>query len=1275
MIVAIAAIVGLRIIDSDVALAAPPDVVIADSMRQIRPVGLVSGLVTSASLTAVRNEAESIQLVVNGPASNVSVAGDLFGWGTTSLYRVGYYESLVASDREGGTGFWGDALIPESDVMYHENRSAFPFDVTDGRNQVVWVDVFVPPATPPGLYIDWLSVSSDAGSRSVQVTMEVIDWTMPATSSMRSAFYMTYDNGLSKVCRAHTGNGTCNGNATQLRTLHGLYSRLGLENRVSIANGSGLNVDKSPADGDPSGQWETLYEAPVIRGQPAGPPGASWRLSGARNTVISQYGYTDYSCDAPCADEWEAEAHEPGQDFSDRFVWYACDEPNDSVTAWNRCGQYFEPVQQAWDAPAMVVASINQYTARPAGTPTAQILTVLSKFMQGKPGQAYAGNQRANYNTFLATPGNEIWLYTACDSFACGPPSPDDEHPLFDGWPGYAIDAPAVQSRAESWMVDKFDASGELYWAVDQRLYEAWAPGGQYDSGGNGDGTLFYPGTPTSVNGSVAIGGVHDIPLESIRLKRIRDGREDYEYLVHLREEGLDASVDAIVSGLFPTHYSAVAGKDGNGIGSLLQARESLLQLMRVVHPSAGRIVFSSDRDGNFEIYAMNADGTGTTRLTSDPAADRFPAWSPDGDRISWTRGGDVMVMDADGTNVVNLTPGGADVAEKPTWWMDGTSVAYVRRSPGGRSEIWRVSAQGTGAPVALVAEPSADVFDPVIDSGAGRIVYSSTSGNARSDLMSADLLGNDRRPVPAINGAGVVNEVADVAPVAGRLTFSRSVGAAPYEIIAADRTGANAAVVSGSVGGVGSNEFQSTWSPDEQSLAFSSSAAGSFDIWRTTASGASPVQLTSGGALDLDPDWGPLEPTSRSPTGPPTITVPPPVTTTTPPSTSVPSPLPADFVGIDPARITDTRADGITIDDRQAQTGVVAAGSPRSVTIRGRAGVPLDAVAAVLNVTVTEPAGAGFATVYPCGETRPTASNLNFVAGQTVPNAVIARLGVDGDVCVFANVAVHLVVDVNGYFPVASGYRPVVPARLLDSRPGGLTIDGGSAAMGTVGAGSTLRLAVAGRGGAATSAVAAALNVTAVGATGPGFLTVYPCGADRPLSSSVNFIDASPVPNAVVTPIGDGASVCIFASNTAHVVVDINGWYPPSTSLESLVPARLLDTRSDGVTIDGVAVGLGRTAGMPVALQVSGRGGVASGGRSVILNVTVTEPVAAGFVTVYSCDSPRPTASNLNFVAGQTVANLVMTRVAANGSVCLFSNVAVHLVVDVVGSHTGGSR
>jgi hypothetical protein len=115
-----------------------------------------------------------------------------------------------------------------------------------------------------------------------------------------------------------------------------------------------------------------------------------------------------------------------------------------------------------------------------------------------------------------------------------------------------------------------------------------------------------------------------------------------------------------------------------------------------------------------------------------------------------------------------------------------------------------------------------------------------------------------------------------------------------------------------------------------------------------------------------------------------------------------------------------------------------MAAGSTLELQVAGVAGVPSDAVAVVLNVTVVNARSTGFATVYPCGQTRPEASNLNYAAGQTIPNLVIAKPGTGGKVCVYSDAAVDLLADVSGFFPAGSGFTPVPnPTRVLDTRNG----------------------------------------------------------------------------------------------------------------------------------------------------------------------------------------------------------------------------------------------
>jgi hypothetical protein len=134
---------------------------------------------------------------------------------------------------------------------------------------------------------------------------------------------------------------------------------------------------------------------------------------------------------------------------------------------------------------------------------------------------------------------------------------------------------------------------------------------------------------------------------------------------------------------------------------------------------------------------------------------------------------------------------------------------------------------------------------------------------------------------------------------------------------------------------------------------------------------------------------------------------------------------------------------------------------------------------------------------------------------------------------------------------------------------------------------------------------------------------------------------------------------VCVYTSTATHLVVDISGAYSPTlgteTFVDGLVPIRLWDSRPDAKSV----------AGSVRELLVLGQGGVPGDATAVVLNVTVDQPEAWGFVTVFPCGGSVPLASNVNFVAGQTVANSVTVAIGDAGRVCFHTSVAAHLVVD----------
>lgn len=367
-------------------------------------------------------------------------------------------------------------------------------------------------------------------------------------------------------------------------------------------------------------------------------------------------------------------------------------------------------------------------------------------------------------------------------------------------------------------------------------------------------------------------------------------------------------------------------------------------------------------------------------------------------------------------------------------------------------------------------------------------------------------------------------------------------------------------------------------------------------------------------------------------------------------------------------------RAEGYpTIDGQFSGTGSVGAGQTVSLKVTGRGGVPADAGAVALNVTVTDTSAPSYLTVFPTGSPVPRASNLNFVAGQTVPNMVVSKVGDGGQVSLFnLSGSVNVVVDVLGWLPSTAAYNAITPIRLLDTRVAEPTVDAEFTGVGKIGPAGQLTLPVGGRASIPADADSVVLNVTVTNPTVSSYVSLWPAGAARPTAANLNFVPGQTVSNMAMVRLGQDASVSIFnLTGTVDVVVDVMGWFPGSGTFNGLTPARLMDTRADGITIDGQGAAAGRLAAQGVTtLDVTGRGGVpATGVGAVALNVTVTEPTADSFLTVWPTGATRPTASNLNFVAGQTVPNMVVVDVGDGGNVSLYNLAgSTHVVVDVLG-------
>jgi hypothetical protein len=369
-------------------------------------------------------------------------------------------------------------------------------------------------------------------------------------------------------------------------------------------------------------------------------------------------------------------------------------------------------------------------------------------------------------------------------------------------------------------------------------------------------------------------------------------------------------------------------------------------------------------------------------------------------------------------------------------------------------------------------------------------------------------------------------------------------------------------------------------------------------------------------------------------------------------------------FVPIAPVRIYDTRLNG---------TGPLGSGGTRDVQVTGSL-VPASAVAVVLNVTVTNTTAASHLTVFPTGIVPPTASNLNWTPGQTVPNLVEVPIGAGGQVSFYNPYgSTDLILDLQGYVGAAAArpgpagfFKALSPLRVLDTRIGV------GAPTARVGAQGSIDVQITGRGGVPQAGVSAVvLNVTVTNPSSPGDLRAFPTGGAPPLVSNLNFSPGQTVPNRVVVKVGAGGMVTFFnAYGTVDVVADVGGWFTDSSDplatgagFIGVTPSRILDTRNGaGPLRSGETRPLTVTRGSVPSVRSS------TPPRAVVLNVTVTNPSVASYLTVFPDGAP-PMASDLNFVAGQTVPNLVVVKVASDGTIELFNfGGSVDVVVDLVG-------
>jgi hypothetical protein len=379
-------------------------------------------------------------------------------------------------------------------------------------------------------------------------------------------------------------------------------------------------------------------------------------------------------------------------------------------------------------------------------------------------------------------------------------------------------------------------------------------------------------------------------------------------------------------------------------------------------------------------------------------------------------------------------------------------------------------------------------------------------------------------------------------------------------------------------------------------------------------------------------------------------------------PSAPVTPTFAAGYHPLTPSRILDSRT------STGGWSGPLIVGVPRQLQVTGLGGasnVPATAAAVVMNVTATGGSIGSFVTIHPAGTPIPNASNLNYGAGQTIANLVTVRLGTAGRVAFTTPLGACTSSPMSSATTTApapatcSRHHPGAPARFARPPAGGGPTERGHAAI----CAPARQCRWCRRRQPPSWRTSPSPDPrTAASCRGPS-------GVTQPGVSNLNFARGQTIPNLAIVKIGaNGAIRFANAVGGVDVIVDVVGYFDPTAGgsrFHPIDPTRVLDDR-DGTGLSGPW-----TAGQTRALSVAGAAGtnVPAGATGLVANVTATNASTGSFVTVFPDGVAVPTASNLNFGAGETIPNLVTTKVGANGRVAFFNKLGtVDLVADAVG-------
>ncbi len=504
-----------------------------------------------------RNEWEAIQVVVSARGSgltNVTMTmSPLIGPNGATIDRVDMYREHYVEVTTSTPfsplppGFYPDALIPflhpeTGDPLAGVRFDAVPFDLADGLNQPLWIDVLVPSTAPAGDYTAILTVSSDLGSNDLAVTLTVWDFTLPDAPSLRSSFWFS-DYQMDAFYDLNWQQ-----NTAELYQITRRYYDALLDHRLMPTR----PVDVNPAIDLTTGlpRYDAVYPGLGTAGE-----NLEHYVDGLEMTVSnlpfrSWWPLADpLGADRDAARAYLAAVLEhfeaKGWSGAPYSYLFDLDEPNSAaayqlVRDW---GAFFDEVEAETGRQIPMLVTEHPAPDLPEwGTLVGAVdIWVPSRDTMWVSEDYYGQGLIAER---LAA-GDQVWWYTAL-SGASAEWWPAHGNPTViagDNAPIWQLDYPPLNYRIAPWFATHYGFTGLLYWQVAAWYGDPWLKLEYTGSSGyiyNGDGQLLFPGRADEIG--------YDGPVASMRLKWLQQGMEDFEYIHWLARVGESAFAEAQIA-------------------------------------------------------------------------------------------------------------------------------------------------------------------------------------------------------------------------------------------------------------------------------------------------------------------------------------------------------------------------------------------------------------------------------------------------------------------------------------------------------------------------------------------------------------------------------------------------------------------------------------------------------------------------------------------------------------------------------------------------------